>query len=56
MNLAERLAKRKTDEIKSKELNDIYDSFTDKSYPEQNIVLNIVQEQNAKSLKQEVKR
>ena len=51
MNLSERLTKRKTDEIKNNELNDIYDSFSDKSYPEKNIVLNIVQEQNAKSLK-----
>ena len=51
LNLSERLTKRKTDEIKNNELNDIYDSFSDKSYPEQKIVLNIVQEQNAKSLK-----
>ena len=51
MNLSERLIKRKTDEIKNNELNDIYDSLRDKSYPEQDIVLNIVQEQNAKSLK-----
>ena len=51
LNLSERLTKRKTDEIKNNELNDIYDSFTEKSYPEQKIVLNIVQEQNAKSLK-----
>ena len=37
--------------ISNNELNDIYESISDKSYPEQNIVLNIVQEQNAKSLK-----
>ena len=51
LNLSERLVKRKADEIKNNELNDIYDSFSEKSYPEQNIVLNIVKEQNAKSLK-----
>jgi len=50
LNLSERLIKRKSDELKNDELNDIYDSFSEKSFPEQEIVLNIVQQQKEKSL------
>ena len=50
LNLSERLIKRKSDELKNDELNDIYESFSEKSFPEQEIVLNIVQQQKEKSL------
>ena len=50
LNLSERLIKRKLDELKNDELNDIYESFSEKSFPEQEIVLNIVQQQKEKSL------
>ena len=50
LNLSERLIKRKSDELKNDELNDIYESFSEKSFPEQEVVLNIVQQQKEKSL------
>ena len=50
LNLSERLIKRKSDELKNDELNDIYESFSEKSFPEQEIVLNVVQQQKEKSL------
>ena len=50
LNLSERLIKRNSDELKNDELNDIYESFSEKSFPEQEIVLNIVQQQKEKSL------
>ena len=50
LNLSERLIKRKSDELKNDELNDIYESFSEKSFPEQEIVLNIVKQQKEKSL------
>ena len=50
LNLSERLIKRKSDELKNDELNDIYESFSEKSFPEQEIVINIVQQQKEKYL------